>query len=148
MNYTYSKDYLKVIVICHGKSEKDICDVIKAELKLNMKIISRDNGSTSIQITSLYDELDKHKLNNYDDFIKEYGDIIDYKNDEIISSFKIFIIMDTDDCTPDQKSEFINKSMFKDTNLRKYIVPIYNDKKLEDVFYKAKLIDIRKNTSK
>ena len=148
MNYIYNKDYLKVIVICHGKSEKDICDVVKAELKLNMKIISRDNGSTSIQITSLYDELEKHKLNNYDDFIKEYGDIIDYKNDKIISNFKIFIIMDTDDCTPDEKSEFINKNMFKDTNLRNYIIPIYNDKKLEDVFYKAKLIDIRKKTSK
>ena len=41
MNYIYNKDYLKVIVICHGKSEKDICDVVKAELKLNMKIIFR-----------------------------------------------------------------------------------------------------------
>lgn len=143
-----NKDYLKAIVICHGKSEKDICDVIKAEFKLNIKIISRDNGSSSIQITSLYDELEKHKLNNYNDFIGEYGDLIDYKNNEIISNFKIFIIMDTDDCTTKQKYEFINKNMFKDIILKRYIVPIYNDKKLEDVFYKVKLIDIRKNTSK
>lgn len=143
-----NKDYLKAIVICHGKSEKDICDVIKAELKLNIKIISRDNGSSSIQITSLYDELKKYKLNNYNDFIEEYGDLIYYKNNEIISNFKIFIIMDTDDCTIKQKYEFINKNMFKDIILKKYIVPIYNNKKLEDVFYKAKLIDVRKNTSK
>ncbi|MCZ9920364.1 hypothetical protein [Brachyspira hyodysenteriae] len=146
--YIVHKNYLKALVICHGGSEKDICDVIKAELKLNIRIISRDNGGTSIQITSLYDELEKHKLDNYDDFIKEYGNLIDYENNKIINNFKIFIIMDTDDCTPEQKSEFINKNMFKDKNLRKYIVPIYNDKKLEDVFYKVKLIDIRKKTSK
>ncbi|TKZ15846.1 hypothetical protein EZH24_13855, partial [Brachyspira catarrhinii] len=61
----------------------------------------------------------------------------DIKDNQIDKNFKIFIIMDTDDCTAQQKSEFINKNMFKNHWAYNYIVPIYNDDNLENVLIKA-----------
>ncbi|WP_181039155.1 hypothetical protein [Brachyspira murdochii] len=47
---SYKGNYLKAIVIVHGKSELQMCDFIKNNLKLKIDIISKDNGKHSIQI--------------------------------------------------------------------------------------------------
>ena len=51
--------------------------------------------------------------------------------------FKIFIIMDTDDCSEKQKQDFMNRNMFRDHWAYKYIVPIYNTPELESVLEMA-----------
>lgn len=47
--------------------------------------------------------------------------------------------MDTDDCTEEQKKQFINKEMFKGHWAYDYIKPIYNSPELESVLEKAKV---------
>lgn len=40
--------YLKSVVIVHGKSEKQICDYIKSNLRLKMEVVSEKKGEKSI----------------------------------------------------------------------------------------------------
>lgn len=130
--------YLKAVVIVHGKSEKQICEFIKQELRLKMEIKSRKKGENSIQITSLKNTLNNKIFKTKSSFLKEYEDIeMDEKGKNISPNFKIFIIMDTDDCEEKQKQDFINKKMFEGYWAYDYIVPIYNIPKLEDILAKA-----------
>lgn len=97
--------YTKALVIVHGKSEKQIVKFIKSNLRLKMEIYSDKNGEKAIQITSLKNTLNNKIFKSFNNFIKEYEDIKlseDYKS--IDDSFKVFIIMDTDDCTEKQKN--------------------------------------------
>ena len=50
---THPPSYLKAIVIAHGKSEKNIGDYVKSNLKLKLEIVSDKKGAKSIQINSL-----------------------------------------------------------------------------------------------
>ena len=50
-----------------------------------------------------------------------------------LANFKLFIIMDTDDCTEQQKKDYLSKKMFEGHWLHEYIVPIVNIPNLEDV---------------
>lgn len=105
-----------------------------------MEIFSDKNGEKAIQITSLENTLNNKIFKSFNNFIKEYKDIKlsdDYKS--IDDSFKVFIIMDTDDCTEAQKIDYKTKEMFKNHWLYKYIVPIYNSPELETVLTKAKV---------
>ena len=144
------KNYLKAIVIVHGQSELQMCNFIKNKLRLNnIHIISKDNGKHSIQISSIMKRLNGKDINTLDNFKNTYNDYLEIKNHKTIidKDFKIFIIMDTDDCNNDEeKNNFINKNMFNNYWAYKYIVPIYNITNLEDVLIKAKVID--KNTIK
>lgn len=133
-------NYTKALVIVHGKSEKQIVQYIKSNLRLKMEIYSDKNGEKAIQITSLKNTFNNKIFKSFNNFIKEYEDIKlsdDYKSIE--DNFKVFIIMDTDDCTEKQKIDYKNKEMFKDHWLYKYIVPIYNNPELETVLTKAKV---------
>ncbi len=134
--------YLKALVIVHGKSEKQICDYIKSNLRLKMEVISDKKGEKSIQITSLMHVLNDSRFQSLDVFLEYYDDVeivLEKKKKKLSSDFKIFIIMDTDDCTAKQKEDYINKSMFKNHWAYDYIVPIYNNPSLEDVLMKAKI---------
>lgn len=128
--------YLKAVVICHGKSEKQICDFIKSNLRIKIESHSDKHGGKCIQITSVMKTLNSMIFKSFNNFVKIYDDVeicYNKKKKCLSSNFKIFIIMDTDDCTPLQKEYFINKQMFKDHWAYSYIVPIYNNKNLEDV---------------
>lgn len=57
----------------------------------------------------------------------------------LTEEFKVFIIMDTDDCTDKQKNDYINKEMFRNHWLYPYIVPIFNSPNLENILEKAKI---------
>lgn len=130
--------YLKAVVIVHGKSELQICKYVKNNLRLRIEIESEKNGEKAIQITSLMNLLNNQKFRTVKAFIRNFK-AIDWNSEkkEINNGFKIFIIMDTDDCTKSQKKEFINKEMFKNHWAYDYIVPIYNFPKLETVLDKA-----------
>ena len=135
-SYLYS--FLKGIVICHGKSEKLICDFIKSNLRIQIEIDSDKKGKKSIQITSIMKFLNGEKYKNVSSFKKNFDDIEPIKDRKKLPDyFKVFIIMDTDDCDIKQKKVFKDKSMFKEHWLYDYIVPIYNDSNLEEVLEDA-----------
>ena len=46
-------NYCKAIVIVHGKSELMLAEYIKSNLRLNIEIVSRDRGKSSIQVNGL-----------------------------------------------------------------------------------------------
>ncbi|CCZ89080.1 putative uncharacterized protein [Coprobacillus sp. CAG:605] len=131
-------NYTKAIVIVHGKSEKQICQHVKSKLRLKMEIVSNNNGESSIQITSVKQTLNNTIFKSYNSFIKKYEDVkLSSNNKSLDEDFKIFIILDTDDCTENQKSAFINKKMFKSHWAYDHIVPIYDSPNLEEVLKKA-----------
>ena len=147
--------YLKAVVICHGKSEKQICDFIKSNLRIRIEPHSDKHGCKSIQITSLKNTLKSMKFNTFDNFVNFFDDVeicAKKRKKSLAADFKIFIIMDTDDCSQLQKEEFINKQMFKNHWAYQYIVPIYNNINLEDVLvtsdikYEKKEVREKRNT--
>jgi len=141
-------NYTKAVVIVHGKSEKQICQYIKNKLRLKMEIYSDKNGEKAIQITSLKNTLNNKIFKSYRNFIKTYEDVKLTDDSKYINSdFKIFIIMDTDDCSENQKRDFMNGEMFKEHWAYKYIVPIYNIPELESVLEIAN-IPFKKNGDK
>ena len=133
-------NYTKALVIVHGKSEKQICQYIKNKLRLKIEIYSDKNGEKAIQITSLKNTLNNKIFKSYRNFINTFEDIeLTADNKKINNDFKIFIIMDTDDCSETEKKKFINKEMFKGHWAYDYIVPIYNIPELETVLTEAKI---------
>lgn len=132
--------YLKALVIVHGKSEKQICEYIKSNLRLRMEIVSREKGEKSIQINSLKHTLNDTRFKTFQQFVDFFSDVEVIRGDrgkKLSSDFKIFIIMDTDDCTEVEKKRFISKDMFKKHWAYEYIVPIYDSPDLENVMVKA-----------
>lgn len=133
--------YLKCIVIVHGKSEKQICEYIKLNLRQKMEIISKSKGENSIQINGIRKMLDKDaRFATLNGFIREFSDveITTVKRKKIISpDLKIFIIMDTDDCTEETKKKYISKELFKGHWAYDYIYPIFNSPELETIMVKA-----------
>ncbi len=90
----------KAVVICHGKSEVQICKYIKTNLRIPIHIESRDKGKTSIQITSILDILNNLNYKSAKNLKKHLNDKLELKKDKIQDeNFKVFIIMDTDDCS-------------------------------------------------
>lgn len=131
-------NYLKAVVIVHGKSELQMCKFIKRNLRIKMEFISENNGESSIQITSLKDRLNGKDIKDFNSFRKKYEDDIEIIDKKLLSNnFKIFTIMDTDDCSDEQRNNYKNKTMFKKHWAYDYMCPIYNDSNLEEVLIKA-----------
>lgn len=120
---------LEVMSIVHGKSELLMCRSLKSNLKIKHEIHARNKGKSSIQVNSIINELESKKFNmGLKKFSQEFG--IEYNKKKLIN-FKLFIIMDLDDCEEKQAKEFRDKSMFIGHPLYDYIEPIYNDPNLE-----------------
>lgn len=126
-------------VMVHGKSELLLAKYITTNLHLPIKIIARDNGRSSIQINGLKGFLENNPYNDLKTFAKEYNVEYDRKNKRL-NNFKLFIIMDTDDCNDNMKECYISGRLFKGHPLEDYIVPIFNTPNLEEVMEKAKII--------
>ena len=142
-------NYLKAVAVVHGKSELQICQYIKQKLRLNIEIESDKKGEKAIQITSLKNTLNKKYFQKQSEFLKKFDIIkLDEKGRKIADDFKIFIIMDTDDCTGKQIKAFKNKEMFKGHWAYDYIVPIYNSQNLKEVLVKAGIPFERKGKEK
>lgn len=108
--------YLKAVVIVHGKSEKQICEYIKSNLRLKIEIVSEKRGEKSIQINGLTNILNDSRFRSFDAFIRFFEDVevVAYNKKKMLASnFKIFIIMDTDDCSEENKRKYTSKEMFK-----------------------------------
>ena len=137
-NYNYTKS----LVVVHGKSEYDLVEYIYTNLHLNIKIIAKDKGRESIQINGLKTLFTKESFLSLSKFSKEYGIEYDKKN-KVLKDFKLFVIMDTDDCSPETKNKYISGELFEFSVLKDYIIPIYNIENLEDVMIKAGIMTKR-----
>lgn len=134
--------YTRCAVIVHGKSEIHLVKYIYTNLHLPVKIISRGGGRESIQINGLRDFLNKRNFTALSMFANEYT--IEYdKKAKKLKNFRLFIIMDTDDCSETVKKEYISGGMFRGHVLQEYIIPIYNIRNLEDVMMKADIMTKR-----
>ncbi len=120
---------MEVMAIVHGQSEYRICSSIKSNLRLKHEIISRDKGKSSIQITSIMQILNDSRFQSLSKFRRIFDDVY-VKKDKLVN-FTLFVIMDVDDCTEQEKDRFISKEMFRGHWLFDYIIPIYNDPNLE-----------------
>ncbi|MEG1312402.1 MAG: hypothetical protein RSD47_10405 [Romboutsia sp.] len=128
----FEPQYTRAVIIVHGKSEEHICKYIKSNLKVKIEIYK--NNKSSIQITDLNKLINNEIFKNKKSFLKKYDDIEVIKKE--LTNFKLFIIMDTDDCTNEKKQNYISGAMFKGHWAYDYIVPIYNNENLEDVMEK------------
>lgn len=126
---------MKVMSIVHGQSEYRICSSIKSNLRLKHEIVAHKKGKLNIQVTSIMSILNDRRFCSYNAFIENFDDI-DSKNNKLID-FLLFIIMDVDDCTEEQKEKYISKEMFLGHWLYDYIVPIYNEPNLESTMKAA-----------
>ena len=129
-------NYTKCAVIVHGKSELALVKYIYTNLHLPVKIIAKDKGRGSIQINGLLEYLNKKQFKTLKAFANDYTVEYDKKANSL-KNFKLFIIMDTDDCDEIAKSKYISGELFKAHPLNEYIVPVYNISNLEDVMVKA-----------
>ena len=137
-----SLNYTRCVVIVHGKSEYHIVRYIYTNLHLPLKIYARDKGRHSIQINSLNTLLKKKPFHSLKAFAQEYA--IEYeKKTKELKNFKLFIIMDTDDCDEKTKQDYISGRLFQGTPLSNYIVPIFNTNSLEDAMLKAGIMTKR-----
>ena len=128
--------YKKAAVIVHGKSERYLASYIYTNLHLPVKIIDNNKGRSSIQINGLQKLLSSKPYNSLKTFAETYS--IEYdKKRKTLKNFKLFIIMDTDDCSDQAREDYISGRMFESSCLKEYIVPVYNSPNLEEVMIKA-----------
>ena len=125
-------NYVKGVVICHGKSELQLVRFATTNLHLNIVTKSRENGKKSIQITSLLDVLNSSDFRTLNSFLDNYVVETEGKGKKIkLKNFCLFAIMDTDDCTEQQRDNYISKDMFLNHWAKEYIIPIYDIPSLE-----------------
>lgn len=137
-----SLKYTRGIVIVHGKSEYQMTKYIYTNLRLPIRIIAEHNGRKSIQINGLKGMFGKGFFSCASKFASEYEIEYDRKKKRLIN-FRLFIIMDTDDCSEAAKQAYISGRMFEGHWAKDYIVPIYNINNLEDVMLKSGIMTKR-----
>lgn len=134
--------YKKAAVIVHGKSERYLASYIYTNLHLPVEIIDRKKGRSSIQIDGLRKMLNNRPYNNLKSFAETYSVEYDRK-EKALKNFKLFIIMDTDDCSDKVREDYISGKLFDNSCLKDYIVPIFNSPDLETVMIKAGIMTKR-----
>jgi hypothetical protein len=131
-------NYNRAVVMVHGLSEYCIARYIKSNLRITIEPYGERNGRKSIQITGLKTILNSSTFRTPISFLKKYEiETVKENGTKTLKNFKFFIVMDTDDCTSDEKEAFLNKSIFIGHWLYNYIVPITNITNLEDVMIKC-----------
>lgn len=131
----YPKYTVPAIVVVHGDSERIVAEHIKSNLRLNLFIHS---GKTSIQINGLVKELKAHFPSVSALRRNPKLELNIEKN--IIHDFKIFTLMDTDDCSDETRQKYLDRTLFDEYQLKDYIEPIYTIPDLEHVFFNSHLI--------
>ena len=130
---------LRAIVICAGKSEVDVFTNIKRPLKITIEVVSDKNGRKGYQIESLGNILENVHFKSKKNFLNEYSNI-EIRNKNIVN-FKIFTIMDCDDCDESVITKYKVGELFRKYWFSDLIVPIYNVRNLEDIMQKAGFIE-------
>ena len=96
---------------------------------MKLEVIGKDKGAKSIQINVLDKFLAQREFSSLKVFADTY-DIEYNRSKKRLENFKLFIIMDTDDCTMETRESYICCEMFRKSILADYICPIYSIPKL------------------
>ena len=132
-------NYCKGIVIAHGKSEYLLAEHIKSNLHLPIEIYKEgSNGKTSIQIDGLIKVLGNNIFKNKKVFRQKY---IVEEEQGILKNFSVMPIMDLDDTSQERQAKYISTEMFQNHWLAPYIIPIWNNRNLDEVLLDVELID-------
>lgn len=135
---------MRVMVIAHGKSECVMCGSIGSNLRIKQEIVAKDKGRSSIQVTGLmHNHLNRYPFASKKEFQNVYDEVTFVKGKP--KNFKLFPIMDVDDCSAQQREDYINKTMFKDHWLYDHIYPIYSDPNLEMTMKESGIIIKKKS---
>lgn len=138
MKKRFSEHHLHVMAIVHGQSEFCICQSITSNLHLPHEIIARDKGKNSIQINGILRFLQgDSRFGKFNSFLKAFPNVEVYKKE--LLHFRLFIIMDTDDCDDKTREAYISGELFRNFWLYPYITPIYNTPNLEITMEKAEI---------
>lgn len=139
MRKSKGKKQSNCLIICHGKSEFLLVNHLKSNLRIPVIIEADKKGKNSIQINSLKNLFKGRNFSCKASFENHYKISI---NDD----FKIFIIMDTDDCSKQQVMNYKNMSMFKHYWFHKYVTSIYNNPNIERVIKNSNLTEMKTKT--
>lgn len=124
--------YIKALIIVADKTGYKICQYIKQNLKLNVKLYD-------CTCKNIMEVLNDNEHGTLSKFSKNYM-VETNKNTglEEISDFKIYIVMNLDCFSTDEEREkFLDKSMFKNHWAYDYIRPIYNDENLREILLES-----------
>lgn len=124
---------IKILPVAHGASELILCESIKSNLRLPMQIEAEQKGRSSIQVYGLKKRLSSGNFSSTKSIFDFCNGRVEIKKSKIVSPFKIFPIMDLDDCSTEIAEMYKNGCMFDGLQLKEYIVPIYNSPNLDDV---------------
>ena len=124
------------VIICHGKSEYLFFTTIKRILKTPIEIDGDKNGGKSVQIRSIPHFLQRQDYKDFPSFTRKgaVGQYACVNHRALSSDFKIFFVMDLDDCPENEGSAFIDKSMFQKHWSYPHVMPIYCHPNIEAVF--------------
>ena len=132
-------NYCKAIVIVHGKSELMLAEYIKSNLRLNIEIVSRDRGKSSIQVNGLMKFIDSDsRFRSIKAIEKNFFPKV--KNGKLENCY-IIPIMDLDDCSEAEAQRYKSGEMFSSSYLKDYIIPIWNFPNFDVVMRKAGMIE-------
>ena len=130
--------YCRAIVLVHGKSELKLVNYIAQNLRINVKILSRDKGGSSVQVSGLLNFINADtRLKNLKALQKEF---VPQEENKKLLSFRFFTIMDLDDCNEKEIEKYKTKEMFKNTWLKEYIYPIWFGPHFDLAMQKTELI--------
>ena len=122
----------KIIVIAHGKSEMILCGKLRKDLRVDIIIVSNDNGEKSIKIPDAMKILSERPFLNVTQLHKTYSNLeYESEKDDKMPRLRIFPIMDLKD-NPRESKSFKTKDIFKYCPLCDKIYPIWNDGELDD----------------
>ena len=130
-------NYCRGVVVVHGKSEKLLAEHIKSNLHLPIEVYAENNGKTSIQIDSLITILNNNIFKNERCLKRKYNIEIENKK---IKNFFLIVIMDLDDTTEEKIKQYKSGKMFEKHWLSPYIIPVWNNKNLDQVMFDLGLI--------
>lgn len=124
----------RALIMPIGKSSKKICQYIIQNLRLSIEIKEDINVSKGTNFDIIINILNDNEHKTLNAFYNTYKgiDIEGTGEDRKIKKFKIFIVLDLEQCSEVEKQEYLDKTIFKSHWAYEYIVPIFNDKNLED----------------
>lgn len=122
----------KTFVIVHGKSERIFCEAVGRALRIPVKIISSNNGTSSIQIQGLEKLFCTRKdLKTLSGFRQKYFHDQNILNRQIQCSVRIFVMMDVDDCPENYKYRYKNQEILQNHWSSQILTLIFNDPNFE-----------------
>jgi hypothetical protein len=121
------------LVIVHGESERILVNAIKSRLRIPVDLYPIDRGSGTVDLPNIAEVLSSGPFKSESALHRAY-DALDYEPRSVVKmpDLHIFPILDVDrhrDLFPSYRT----KDMFRGSVFSDRIVPIYNDRDLDEI---------------